>query len=101
MLDHISLGVTNLIRMKAFYDAIFAPLGYQRLWDTPAPRAAPRSMPFTPPRSRTAAKTKGRPARGWRMAHAITQPSCATPMGTSSRRSITPPRLNLSQLPTG
>ncbi len=36
MLDHISLGVTNLIRMKAFYDAIFAPLGYQRLWDTPA-----------------------------------------------------------------
>src|SRR5260370_38932326 len=35
MLDHISLGVSNLARMKAFYDAILAPLGYQRLWETP------------------------------------------------------------------
>lgn len=35
MLDHISLGVSNLAQMKAFYDAILAPLGYQRLWETP------------------------------------------------------------------
>lgn len=32
MLDHISLGVTDLTRSVAFYDAVLAPLGYRRLW---------------------------------------------------------------------
>lgn len=32
MLDHISLGVTDLDRSIAFYDAVLAPLGYRRLW---------------------------------------------------------------------
>jgi len=27
MIDHVSIGVTNIGRMKAFYDAVLAPLG--------------------------------------------------------------------------
>jgi catechol 2,3-dioxygenase-like lactoylglutathione lyase family enzyme len=30
MLDHLSLGVTDLTRALRFYDAAFAPLGYKR-----------------------------------------------------------------------
>ena len=32
MLHHISLGVTDLDRSAAFYDAALAPLGYVRVW---------------------------------------------------------------------
>ena len=32
MLDHLSLGVSDLPRAVAFYDAALAPLGYVRLW---------------------------------------------------------------------
>lgn len=32
MLHHISLGVTDLGRAAAFYDAALAPLGYVRVW---------------------------------------------------------------------
>jgi catechol 2,3-dioxygenase-like lactoylglutathione lyase family enzyme len=32
MFDHISLGVEDLDRAGAFYDAALAPLGYVRLW---------------------------------------------------------------------
>ncbi len=32
MLDHLSLGVRDLTRAAAFYDAALAPLGYVRLW---------------------------------------------------------------------
>ena len=32
MLDHISLGVSNLGRAASFYDAVLAPLGYVRKW---------------------------------------------------------------------
>lgn len=35
MLDHISLGVSDLDRAAVFYDAIVAPLGYIRLFTTP------------------------------------------------------------------
>lgn len=33
MLDHVSLGVADLARSRAFYDAVLAPLGYRRLFD--------------------------------------------------------------------
>ncbi len=37
MLHHLSLGVTDLIRSAAFYDAALAALGYARVWaDTTA-----------------------------------------------------------------
>jgi catechol 2,3-dioxygenase-like lactoylglutathione lyase family enzyme len=32
MIDHLSLGVADLTRSMAFYDAILAPLGYVRLF---------------------------------------------------------------------
>ena len=34
MIDHVSVGVRDLERAKAFYDALLAPLGYARVWDT-------------------------------------------------------------------
>ena len=37
MLDHISLGVTDVERARGFYDAVFAPLGYKRIYDHEAP----------------------------------------------------------------
>jgi catechol 2,3-dioxygenase-like lactoylglutathione lyase family enzyme len=33
MIDHISLGVTDLERSKTFYDAVLKPLGIARLYD--------------------------------------------------------------------
>jgi catechol 2,3-dioxygenase-like lactoylglutathione lyase family enzyme len=33
MLDHLSLGVSDLAKARAFYDAALAPLGYRRLFD--------------------------------------------------------------------
>ena len=33
MIDHLSLGVTDLARSREFYDAALATLGYQRLYD--------------------------------------------------------------------
>jgi len=35
MLDHLSFGVLDLDRSAAFYDAVLASLGYQRLFTTP------------------------------------------------------------------
>jgi catechol 2,3-dioxygenase-like lactoylglutathione lyase family enzyme len=34
MIDHLSLGVSELARAAAFYDAILEPLGYVRLFST-------------------------------------------------------------------
>ena len=33
VIDHLSLGVRDLARSRAFYDAILAPLGYRRGYD--------------------------------------------------------------------
>jgi catechol 2,3-dioxygenase-like lactoylglutathione lyase family enzyme len=33
MIDHVSLGVTDLERSKAFYDAVLKPLGVTRLFN--------------------------------------------------------------------
>lgn len=35
MLGHLSFGVRDLHRAGAFYDAVLAPLGWVRLWDSP------------------------------------------------------------------
>jgi catechol 2,3-dioxygenase-like lactoylglutathione lyase family enzyme len=34
MIDHLSLGVSDLARSNEFYTAVLAPLGYQRLFAT-------------------------------------------------------------------
>lgn len=33
MLHHVSFGVTDIHRAKAFYDAVLAPLGYGAVWE--------------------------------------------------------------------
>ena len=33
MFDHVSLGVSDLARSRAFYDAALAPIGYTRLYE--------------------------------------------------------------------
>jgi catechol 2,3-dioxygenase-like lactoylglutathione lyase family enzyme len=33
MIDHLSLGVADLERSRAFYDVVLEPLGYRRLFD--------------------------------------------------------------------
>ena len=35
MIDHLSLGVRDLAKSRAFYDAALAPLGYGRHFDLP------------------------------------------------------------------
>ncbi|AMS39464.1 MULTISPECIES: VOC family protein [Aminobacter] len=37
MLHHISLGVSDIDRAAAFYDAALAPLGYVRVWEDLSP----------------------------------------------------------------
>lgn len=34
VIDHISIGVTDLASATAFYDAVLLPLGYTRIWIT-------------------------------------------------------------------
>jgi catechol 2,3-dioxygenase-like lactoylglutathione lyase family enzyme len=55
MIDHISLRVRDLAKARAFYDAVLAPLGYQRLYNYPdasgygTPRPHPlkeQALPF-------------------------------------------------------
>lgn len=35
MLDHVSIGVADVARAKAFYDAVLSPLGYRCLSESP------------------------------------------------------------------
>lgn len=35
MLGHVSFGVRDLARAGVFYDAVLAPLGWTRLWNSP------------------------------------------------------------------
>jgi len=52
MIDHVSLGVADLARARAFYDAVLAPLGYRRLFDLDdasgygVERKAGQALPF-------------------------------------------------------
>jgi len=50
MIDHFSLGVRDLDRATAFYDAVLRPLGYVRLADwQPMPQHPHRSAAYGPP----------------------------------------------------
>lgn len=35
MLGHLSFGVEDLTRAASFYDAVMAPIGWVRVWDSP------------------------------------------------------------------
>lgn len=49
MLHHISLGVSDLERAAAFYDAALAPLGYVRIWEDIRPGEAGQAVGYGPP----------------------------------------------------
>ncbi|WAX95748.1 VOC family protein [Aminobacter sp. NyZ550] len=46
MLHHISLGVSDIDRAAAFYDAALAPLGYVRVWEDLAPGADDQAVGY-------------------------------------------------------
>ena len=46
MLHHISLGVTDIERAAAFYDAALAPLGYVRVWEDLSPGADDQAVGY-------------------------------------------------------
>lgn len=46
MLHHVSLGVSNIERSAAFYDAALAPLGYVRVWEDLRPGEADQAVGY-------------------------------------------------------
>lgn len=46
MLHHISLGVSDINRTAAFYDAVLAPLGYVRVWEDLSPGADDQAVGY-------------------------------------------------------
>ena len=46
MLHHISLGVVDLVRAAAFYDAVFAPLGIVRVWSDIRPNESNQAVGY-------------------------------------------------------
>lgn len=49
MLHHLSLGVRDIDRATAFYDAALAPLGYIRVWSDLRPGEAGQAVGYGPP----------------------------------------------------
>jgi catechol 2,3-dioxygenase-like lactoylglutathione lyase family enzyme len=46
MLHHLSLGVADIDRAVAFYDAVLAPLGYLRVWSDLRPGEANQAVGY-------------------------------------------------------
>jgi len=96
MLDHVSLGVSDIDRSRRFYDAALRPLGLVRIVDFGAGRgsdygAAPGSLgvQFRRPRSPPAGATTARRGCGRSITPITTGLSCSTPMAIASRRYAT------------
>lgn len=51
MLHHLSLGVRDILRAAAFYDAALAPLGYGRVWSDIRPGEPDQAVGYGPPGS--------------------------------------------------
>ena len=49
MLHHLSLGVFDIARAAAFYDAVLAPLGYGRVWSDLRPGEPDQAVGYGPP----------------------------------------------------
>ncbi|WP_186168258.1 VOC family protein [Burkholderia gladioli] len=48
MIHHASLGVSNIERASAFYDAALAPLGYVRIWEDLRPGEPNQAIGYGP-----------------------------------------------------
>ncbi|OLP57475.1 glyoxalase [Rhizobium rhizosphaerae] len=46
MLHHASLGVRDIVRASAFYDAVLLPLGYVRVWSDLRPGEAGQAVGY-------------------------------------------------------
>ncbi|CAK7258864.1 protein of unknown function [Shinella sp. WSC3-e] len=46
---HLSLGVCDILRAAAFYDAVLAPLGYARVWSVIRPGEPGQAVGYGPP----------------------------------------------------
>jgi catechol 2,3-dioxygenase-like lactoylglutathione lyase family enzyme len=68
MIDHLSLGVSDLARAAAFYDAALEPLGYVRLWSNE--RGVGYGLPGAKdePFAIFAAENPRAPGGGWHLA---------------------------------
>ena len=69
MIDHLSVGVSDLARLGSFYDAVLAPLGYVRVFTNE------RSVGYGPPGARdeefailAASERAKPPGEGWHLA---------------------------------
>lgn len=62
MLHHLSLGVADIERAVAFYDAVFAPLGYARVWSDLRPGEANQAVGYGVPGGGDSLALKHRPA---------------------------------------
>lgn len=49
MLHHLSLGVRDILRAAAFYDAALAPLGYGQVWSDIRPGELDQAVGYGPP----------------------------------------------------
>ena len=75
MIDHLSLGVSNLERALEFYDHVLATLGFRRLWTTDR-GAGFGTVGLDEPLALFAVGTEARPpGTGWHLA--LTAPNRA------------------------
>lgn len=51
MLHHVSLGATDIHAAARFYDAVLAPLGYERVWSDLRPGQSGQAVGYGPPGS--------------------------------------------------
>ena len=49
MLHHVSIGVKDIERSGAFYDAVLAPLGFVRVWEDLAPESRSKAIGYGKP----------------------------------------------------
>lgn len=61
MLHHLSLGVADIERAVAFYDAVLAPLGYARVWSDLRPGESNQAVGYGVPGGGDGLALKHRP----------------------------------------
>jgi catechol 2,3-dioxygenase-like lactoylglutathione lyase family enzyme len=68
MIDHVSLGVSDLARASTFYDAVLAPLGYVLLWSNEEGRGYGKQGCDEPLAIVAAGEQARAPGAGWHLA---------------------------------
>jgi catechol 2,3-dioxygenase-like lactoylglutathione lyase family enzyme len=88
MIDHLSLGVSDLARAAAFYDAVLGALGYGRLWANDRAigygRPGERDEPLA---IRYAGERAAPPGDGWHLALTASSPEQVVAFHAAALRS--------------